>query len=273
MVAAAAVAGAIFILYWCAISLAERELVWGFALVWPIAGTILLACARYPRRVAAFFARPAFRKRAVLIPVAIFAAPFLSISLVFFARIVSYPREAPGDASGNAPLYVIVLGGGVHRDGSPSTTLAMRLEAAAAFARGNPGAKLVVTGGRLPKKPESEADAMARWLVENGRIGDERIIREREARDTIQNFAYSLALIEAESNRPEVAVVTSEFHLNRSIFIARRAGLDRVIPLPAPSPALMAPNNYLREVGAWWKLSIRLALSLDAAAILELARR
>lgn len=270
LVAAAAVSGAAFILYFCALSLAGREFSLGFALVWPIAGTILLAFAAFPRRVIAFFSKPAFRRRAVMIPLAVFAALFLSTSLAFFARIVSSPRDA--SVNGRAPRYVIVLGGGVHPDGRLSATLAARLRTAASYARENPEATLVVTGGRLKGEPLPEAEAMARWLVEDGHIEGARIIREPKARDTIQNFAYSLALIETGADRSPVAVVTSDFHMNRSLFLARRAGFAAVLPLSAPSPALMAPNNCLREVGAWWKLSIRLALSGDAGAILELVR-
>jgi uncharacterized SAM-binding protein YcdF (DUF218 family) len=277
-VAAAGISGAVFILYYCAICLAEREIARGFSLVWPIAGTILLLCAANMRRVGEFFARPVFRKRAVKIPVAVFVALFISISLVFFARIVSHPRAASRDATvsgdvaavnGRAPKYVIVLGGGVHPDGRPSATLAGRLRTAASYARDHPEATLVVTGGRLKREPLPEADSMARWLVDDEHIEGARIIREPKARDTIQNFAYSIALI--ESAEAPVAVVTSGFHMNRALFLARRAGLAAVIPLSAPSPALMEPNNYLREVGAWWKLSIRLALSLDAPSIIDLA--
>jgi uncharacterized SAM-binding protein YcdF (DUF218 family) len=277
-----AVTGAIFILYYCVISFIEREPGLGFALIWPITGVALVLCAANMRLVmrgiSRLFSRPPFSLRATQIALSAFAAVFLAISLVFFAGIVSSPREPSREPSLKPSLksptreveYLIVLGGGAHKDGTTSLTLTYRLAAAASFAREHPDVKIIVTGGKIPRNKESEADSMARWLVQNGKIDVSRILLERKALDTIQNFSFSLALIGNPANKPAIAVVTSDSHMNRSLFLARQSGLTDVIPCPAPTPAIMVPANYLRETGAWWKLAIRLVVSGKASAIGDL---
>jgi uncharacterized SAM-binding protein YcdF (DUF218 family) len=279
---ASAVCGAVFILYYCVTSIIERELGRGFALIWPLTGAALVLCAanmRLVRRsIARLFSRPPFNRRAVKIGLLAFVAVFLAISLVFFASIVSYPREtsnAPSLTSTSREVsrdvdYLIVLGGGTHKNGTPSLTLAYRLVAAASFAREHPDVKLIVTGGKLPRNKESEAESMARWLVEKGKVDRSRILLEREALDTIQNFSRSLALIGDAADKSVIAVMTSDFHMSRSLFLAHQSGLTDVVPCPAPTPAIMVPANYLRETGAWWKLAIRLAVSGKADSIRDL---
>ena len=54
-------------------------------------------------------------------------------------------------------------------------------------------------------------------------------------------------------------ILTSDFHLKRAMYLARMAGVTNTAGIAVPCPALQLPQALLREVGAWWKLGIRMA--------------
>lgn len=113
---------------------------------------------------------------------------------------------------------------------------------------------------------------MARYLIDVKGIPADSVLKERESRDTIENFAFAKKLIQArerethpernyETDPIRVLVVTSDSHLRRSLFLARRAGFVSPEGLAAPTPPLYVPMNFLREVASWWKLSLRTILA------------
>lgn len=116
------------------------------------------------------------------------------------------------------PEIIVVLGGGMLRDGTPALATLARGEAAAALAREHPEAAIICSGshgvGRKPRR--SEAAAMAEVIVANGITGD-RIFLEDQSRDTIGNAVHVAdRYLSGIAPRP-VYVVTSPFHLERSI--------------------------------------------------------
>jgi uncharacterized SAM-binding protein YcdF (DUF218 family) len=275
---ACAVIGTLTIAYYTALQLADRGSIAdpgrliGFSLVWALFGLAAWAIAFRGDQIAQALKRIFFRTKARSIATVTAASLFLAVSSTFLALIlIPFHTAAPKTDRSKAarPEYLIVLGGGIRRDGTVSTILKSRLDRAAAANRENPGMILVVTGGKSRQNPWPEADAMARYLEQKEAIPEAAIIREPTARDTIQNFSRSLALIRAnaaardparnlEADPPRVAVLTSGFHLNRALFLARRTGITPVDGIRAPCPPLQAPNACLREVGAYWKLGIRL---------------
>jgi uncharacterized SAM-binding protein YcdF (DUF218 family) len=277
---ACAVIGTLEIAYYAALQLADQgsivdpgKLV-GFSLVWALFGLGAWAIALRGDLIAEALKRIFFRTKARAIATVAAASLFLAVSAAFLALIlIPFPTAAHKHDQGKAAQteYLIVLGGGIRRDGNVTTVQKSRLIRATAVYRENPGMILVVTGGKSRKNPWPEADAMARYLEQKEAIPEAAIIREPTARDTIQNFSRSLALIRAnaaardparnlETDPPRVAVLTNDFHLNRSLFLARRAGIIPVDGFRAPCPPLQAPTAYLREIGAYWKLGIRLGV-------------
>lgn len=148
--------------------------------------------------------------------------------------------HAAGD---NDPNVILVLGAQVRTDG-PSRVLRYRLDAAYDYLVAHPDVTCIVTGGQGANEPEPEGDGMARYLIERG-IDADRILIENESKNTAQNMSYSAALIDPATDR--VAIVTNNFHVYRSIHLARKAGYQNVSGLAARSDAFYLPNNMLRE--------------------------
>lgn len=143
---------------------------------------------------------------------------------------------------GNAD-NAIVLGLALE-NGKPTRDLRLRLEAADRFAKEHPGAKLIVTGGNPVGGSASEAEVMGELLVERG-VPAARILLEREAVDTRQNFANAARMI--DPGLP-VAIVTSGWHMSRAVRLAREAGFTDIVRVPARSDPLQYGANLMWEV-------------------------
>lgn len=116
------------------------------------------------------------------------------------------------------PEIIVVLGGGMRPDGTPATATLARAAAAAELARAHRAAAIICSGshgvGRKPRR--SEAASMAELIVANG-TRRERIFLEDESRDTIGNAVHvAERYLAAVTPRPTY-LVTSPFHLKRSV--------------------------------------------------------
>ncbi|PLT28589.1 cytoplasmic protein [Peribacillus deserti] len=138
--------------------------------------------------------------------------------------------------------YVIVLGARVKEDG-PSLTLQARINAAAGYLSENQKTKAIVSGGKGLDEPVSEAQAMKEGLESAG-IDETRIILEPRAKTTYENIKYSKKLI--RSKRDTVLLVTNDFHIYRSVQMAKKQGMT-VKGLPAPTPLIAVPKSFIRE--------------------------
>jgi len=90
-----------------------------------------------------------------------------------------------------------------------------------------PEARIVLTGGvaAILAGAESEALTMQRLLLAFG-IAPERIVLEGEARNTDENAGYTAELLGPEPGT--VLLVTSAFHIPRSIGLFRKAGITAI---------------------------------------------
>ena len=116
------------------------------------------------------------------------------------------------------PEIIVVLGGGILPDGTPAPATLARGAAAAALAREHPEAAVICSGshgvGRKPRR--SEAASMRELIIANG-VDGERIFLEDESRDTIGNAVYVAdRYLSSVAPRP-LYIVTSPFHLERSV--------------------------------------------------------
>lgn len=162
---------------------------------------------------------------------------------ILTAALVPIILAAGGDAYFDAD-YVIVLGAGVNGE-SPSLSMVDRLRAAKEYLETHPDAVAILSGGRGAGEHITEAEAMLRWLTENG-VEDKRLILEDRAASTLENLRNSFALI-PDAGTASVAVVSSEYHLYRAKYLAETLGY-RVGGIPAKTslPVLKA-NYFLRE--------------------------
>lgn len=162
----------------------------------------------------------------------------------------------------------MIFGAAVRPDGSASTTLLRRVQAAAVFgrrlsARRLPDPLYVPTGG-IGRFGASEASVMARLLQELG-VRDEDILREETGTDTLGSARAVARMLRARGHRSRVYASTSAYHLARCVLLLRLAGLRA---RPAPPPPFPAAQRF--RVRWYWRLRECAALPFDLLLMLGL---
>lgn len=246
-----------------------------FSHIWllPAAFCILCGCCRL-RGVYFLYALPRFWRFAFFAAV---SAGVLVGAVCLF--LILTPETEPLSRKKNAKegiRWMILFGGGIDKNGNLPPLVLRRAETAAAWLRTHPASSVVVTGGTLRHVPHPEAPAMKRSLEKAG-IAPERILPEDRALDTIQNLRYSaMCIARQEQTSLEnvmdscIAVLSSRYHLARIEILARRLGFSCITVVPAPVPLLYAPHAYLREICAFIKLGLRIALTGEPAPMRSL---
>lgn len=168
---------------------------------------------------------------------------------------------------------VILLGGGLQAKRVNGHVVEMlndgadRIRYAGTLARKYPNVPVLISGGQVFTRPgmRSEAEGMADLLVELG-VARDRIKMETGSRTTAENATRAKSLA-AGSNGPWL-LVTSAYHMPRSMGVFRRAGMS-VIAAPTDwhndddAPMLLfrasdqlnsfdfAVHEYLGLLGYW----------------------
>lgn len=108
---------------------------------------------------------------------------------------------------------------------------AERLFAAAQLSREYPGLPVIYTGGsNLVQMPDLDSEGrVSMTLLTQAGIDPARIINESRARNTYENFVMIKPLLPQTDG--QYLLVTSAFHMPRSVGIARKLGVN-VIPYP-----------------------------------------
>ncbi len=171
------------------------------------------------------------------------AASIALLALAAFSplgNLLLYPLEArfpAWDPSRGAPDGIIVLGGPIDTDLSAAHSTPVvrnasdRIFAAAVLARRYPNARIVFTGGsaNLISNDAKEAD-YAGEILENLGVARQRMIMERRSRNTYENAVFTKAVV-APKPGERWLLVTSAFHMPRSVGLFRKAGFA-VEPYP-----------------------------------------
>ena len=139
--------------------------------------------------------------------------------------------------------YLIVLGAQMKPNG-PSVVLEKRLRRAYTYLTENPETLCVLSGGQGSNEPVSEAQGMYEDLVKKG-IDPKRLILEDQSTNTVENLRFSRKLIPQEVQK--VGIVTSNFHVYRSLRLAKQQGFLDPVGISADSGVYFLPNNVLRE--------------------------
>jgi uncharacterized SAM-binding protein YcdF (DUF218 family) len=154
--------------------------------------------------------------------------------------LLLYPLEQrfpPWDAGRGAPDGIIVLGGSIDADLSVAHGSSVvrsspdRVIVAAALALRYPNARVVFSGGsaNLISNDAREAD-FAGAIFESLGVAKSRLIMERSSRNTVENAEFSKALVAPKAGERWL-LVTSAFHMPRSVGLFRKAGFA-VDPCP-----------------------------------------
>lgn len=176
----------------------------------------------------------------------------LVLALFSFLLIEGFLIKDGKAKPSNDADYVIVLGARVNGE-KVTANLARRLKAAAEYLEKNPDTKVILSGGQGKGEDISEAEAMKRYLCQQG-IEQSRMILEDQSRNTDENLEFSQKKI--ENPDAKVVVVSNDFHIYRATRIAKRKGIKNVEGLGSPTVWYTAPNMYVREAFAVVKYTL-----------------
>jgi uncharacterized SAM-binding protein YcdF (DUF218 family) len=174
------------------------------------------------------------------------------VILVTIAGVLTLPGILRGPDMVPEPTdgYLLVLGAGVYGS-EPSPILRDRIERAHTYLNDHPEAICIASGGKGDDENISEAQCIFDALTARG-IAPERIWLEDRATSTVENFRYTLALIEEKTGiRPErITVLSNEFHLYRASLMAADQGVAATfVSAPTADPGIRL-NYTLREIFA-----------------------
>ena len=139
--------------------------------------------------------------------------------------------------------YLIVPGAKVYGE-TPSDALLARIDLAWDYLSRNPDTVAILSGGRGNGEDISEAECMRRTLMSYG-LAEDRILLEDRSTTTAENMQFSYELYGDPD--ASVGIVTSNFHLYRSIRLAKKCGWTKVYGIPAPFRGIMLPHYIARE--------------------------
>ena len=186
-------------------------------------------------------------------------------SIIANIIVVRYEPEKDKD-------YLIILGCGIRKDGTPTPLLAGRIDRALRFAREQEAMTgkapvFVTSGGQGPDETASESSAMKKYLIEHG-IPEERILEENRSGSTYENMQFSKKLIQAENPEAKIAFSTTNYHVFRSGLMARRVKM-RAVGIGAKTKWYFWPNAAVREfVGILTEHRLKQGLILGAMVCL-----
>jgi len=187
---------------------------------------VLMIARKFPKRI----------RISCKVILCVFAASFLIVEGIILSHM-------SGKAAVNETEYLVILGCQVN--GSlASLPLLRRGYNAVNYMKRHENVKAVITGGQGPREDITEAEAMRRLLAEND-IGEERILIENKSRSTIENLKFADELYDLLDKN--IVIVTSDYHMFRSLSIAKRLGYKNAAGLAARSQVSVLPAYLLRE--------------------------
>ena len=148
--------------------------------------------------------------------------------------------------------FLIILGCGLRKDGTPTPLLRGRIDRAIAFYKNQKektGKTLtfITSGGKGPNEVVSESASMKRYLMEQG-IPENMIIEEDRSTNTFENMKYSKEKILAvdPEMKGNIAFSTTNYHVFRSGLYGRRVKMP-IVGMGAKTKWYFWPNAWVRE--------------------------
>ena len=169
-------------------------------------------------RAQRYLSSDAFLVQALIIVTVVYGSLSFVTFMIYSVFLMIIPRSKDFD-------YVIIHGAGLINGEKVSRLLQERLDKAILVYSKDPSpTKLIPSGGKGSDENISEAEAMKRYLLEQG-IPESDILMEDRSTTTLENLKFSKDIIDSREGRKYTALVTSNYHVYRALRYCRRVGL------------------------------------------------
>ena len=169
----------------------------------------------------------------------------LGLALGISGYVVHATRDAILTQEDTPPLdldCILVLGCGIHPDGSPTPMLASRLARGAELYEAG-WAERVLLSGDNSGESYNELATMERVILELG-VPQEALVMDHAGFSTYE----SIYRAKHEFGMQRVVIVTQEYHLYRALYLADALGLDAWGVAAAPRNDAGQIGRSLREI-------------------------
>lgn len=170
-----------------------------------------------------------------------------------------FPIDAAADA-------IVVLGGGVHPDGTLPPVARARVERAVELFESGVAPRIILSGRcglSAPEPAVTEAAAMAAYAAAFG-VPRAALLEEDDAKDTLGNAYFTRLRFLEPNDWTSIRVVTSDFHLSRAAWVFRKIlgpGYDVSF---VSAPSAMTPRELIDRALEECKITIFLNEWLQA---------
>lgn len=231
-----------------------------YCFIWPVFAIGFLSMGYYSIRASRHQGgMPRFLSTFVFTSFGLFMCLF---AMIMSAVIASTRPDSPVTPKAD---YIIVPGARVYSNGV-SMTLMLRLEQALRYNEYNPDVTFVLSGGLDKGDAIPEALAMYNFMSMNG-VPSSRMIMDTRGKTTSDIISRAVRKIYADAEirktplgpgdivwpkdyEPRIGVLTSDYHIMRSVRILEKNGVNAPIAIPAGSDKVMFLHQCVRESAA-----------------------
>lgn len=147
------------------------------------------------------------------------------------------------------------MGSAVSEDGTPGEAMRRRVGAALKLGDEFDNLLFIPSGGILPNRPCSEADAMKDLLMEAG-IESRHIVLESKSKNTLQNIINTAAIIKKSPAADTVVVCSDNYHIARSRILLHLMGISTTY---RPMPSGRQTAGWIRWTYYWCREAVAIA--------------
>ncbi len=169
------------------------------------------------------------KKRIIFISVLILLSVVLALLIAVFAVNAVIVRSTEQRIHAYDPVpeleeadCILILGAGVKPNGEPSDMLRDRLKVGLLLYEAGAAPRILISGDNS-REEYNEPATMERYLLENG-VPEEAIVSDYAGFSTYESLYRARDIFCAE----KIIIVTQEYHLHRSLYVAEKLGLDAV---------------------------------------------
>lgn len=152
---------------------------------------------------------------------------------------------------------IIVLGGGIKKDGSLTKQTAERTREGLAIFQKDYAEKMIFTGGQAKNRNWPESEKMRDYALSLGNNG-ENIIAEINSKNTYENAVNSLEIM-ANQGLKNALIITSPYHTRRACLIYNK--------LKAEITCVPVENKLIKQLNPWEKIQYFRGLIREYGAI------